>query len=129
MRIQEIQNAIDRDFAKVYRGASGFVNSGPLWDFCMRKISDPVSLTCIVFANDMGVPPVRSLLTMYAREFHPDPGFRFSGQESQSMGALMGFVFKYVLGYRQQKERCTVQHLGVHTATRFLDGPIHVFEA
>ncbi|MBE6960525.1 MAG: hypothetical protein E7448_07395 [Ruminococcaceae bacterium] len=128
MKTQEIIRAIDRDFAKTYRNAVPFVGSGALWDFCMETIADPISMSCIAFANDMGIPPVKSLITLYARKYQPEKEFRFSGQESQCMGALMGFVFKFVLGYRQQKDRCTVQEWGIKTAARFLDGPVTTFE-
>lgn len=40
----------------------------------------------------------------------------------------MGFIFKNVLGYKNQKERCRVNQFGVKTATRFLDGNYVVFE-
>ena len=40
----------------------------------------------------------------------------------------MGFVFKFVLDYQYQKERCVVNLLGVKTATRFLLGPVIEFE-
>lgn len=76
----------------------------------------------------MGEPPVRSLVTMYERQMQSDAGFRFTQQESQYMGSLMGFVFKYVLGYQDQRERCKVDLYGVRTATRFLEGPVWVFE-
>ena len=121
-RIQDEQ----KGFAAIYRSASKFVDSGPLWDFCMDTIRDPVAMSAIAFANDLGVPPVRSLITIYERKMHPTRDFTAS--ESQHMGALMGFVFKFVLGYRSQKERVQVNHLGVRTATRFLDGPLHEFE-
>ena len=82
----------------------------------------------IVFANDLGIPPVRSLLKIWEHEQNPDEDFKFSNQESQWLGALMGFVFKSVLGYKNQKERCKVNEYGVKTATRFLDGNYIEFE-
>ena len=48
----------------------------------------------IAFANDMGVPPVKSLVTIYARKKKTNKDFQFTGVQSQYMGALMGFVFK-----------------------------------
>lgn len=45
------------------------------------------------------------------------------------MGALMGFIFKFVLGYTDQKERCTINKFRVKTATRFLNGPVVSFES
>ena len=128
MKTSEIILAINEKFADTYKNASPFVSSGEVWDFCMEIIENPMTLSNIVFANDMGVPPVKSLITLYDRKKNPAEGFKFTGQQSQCMGALMGFVFKYVLDYKEQKERCTVAQLGVKTATRFLNGPVVEFE-
>ena len=124
MTTQHIVDEINQSFVKVYHGASNFVDSGAVWDFCIETIQDPVLMSNIVFANDLGIPPVKSLLLIYQRKMNPAFGFVFSAEESRSMGALMGFVFKYILGYTAQKERCKVGWYGVHTATRFLDGPV-----
>jgi hypothetical protein len=126
MRTTDIIEKIHNDFADTYKSASKFVNSGELWDFCIDTIKNPVALGNIVFANDMGVPPVKSLITIYERKINPSENF--SAVQSQYMGALMGFVFKFVLAYTNQSERCTVNKLGVKTATKFLDGPIWEFE-
>ena len=83
----------------------------------------------IAFANDLGIPPVKSLLLIDERRMAPGNKFAFSASESRAMGALMGFVFKYVLGYKEQKERCKVGKYGIHTATRFLGGPVVEFTA
>ena len=128
MRTSEIINKIYDRFAETYKNASPFVDSGELWDFCMETIKNPLTLSNIVFANDMGIPPVKSLVTIYKRKVNPDVDFQFTGAQSQYMGALMGFVFKFVLDYQFQKERCKVDILGVKTATRFLMGPIIDFE-
>lgn len=65
-------------------------------------IKNPVRMSNIAFANDMGGPPVRSLITIYEREKNPSENF--TAVRSQQMGALMGFVFKYVLNYQSQKD-------------------------
>lgn len=126
MKTSEIICRINSEFVDSYKSASKFVGSGDLWDFCMQTINDPISISNIVFANDMGVPPVKSLITIYERKYHPSENF--TALQSQYMGALMGFVFKFVLEYQSQKERCTVNQLGVRSATRFFDGPIWSFE-
>ena len=124
MTTQHIIDEITKDFAKTYHGAAQFVNSGAVWNFCVETIKDPMLMSNIVFANELGIPPVKSLLLIYQRKMKPVDGFKFSAEESRSMGALMGFVFKFVLGYTAQKERCKVGWYGIHTATRFLDGPV-----
>ena len=128
MKTSEIINAVNNRFAETYKNATPFVNSGALWDFCMETIRNPITMSNIAFANDLGIPPVKSLLVIYRRKMKPAEDFRFTAQESQSMGALMGFVFKFVLDYQYQKERCVVNDLGIKTATRFLMGPVVEFE-
>lgn len=127
MHTNDIITAIHSDFSTVYKNASPFVSSGALWNFCMTTIADPVQMEKIVFANDLGIPPVKSLLLIYERTMKPAGTFVFAPTESQCMGALMGFVFKNVLGYTTQQERCSVKKYGVKTATRFMDGPVHSF--
>lgn len=126
MRTQDIINSINQNFAKVYKPASPFVNSGALWDFCIATISDPTAMSNIVFANDLGIPPVKSLILIYKRRVNPS--VNFTDKESKYIGSLMGFVFKFCLNYQSQRERCKVNELGVQTATRFLDGPVVYFE-
>ena len=67
MRTSDIVSRVNSDFSRVYKAAGPFVGSGALWDFCMDVIGDPVSMNCVIFANDLGVPPVRSLLLLYRR--------------------------------------------------------------
>lgn len=128
MKTADIVSRIYSDFAVTYRGAAQFVNSGALWNFCIQTISDPLCMEKITFANDLGIPPVRSLLLLYERTVKPNAAFEFSAQDSRCLGSLMGFVFRFVLGYQGQQERCAVNRYGVRTATRFLDGPEHSFE-
>ncbi len=130
IKTNDIILSINENFTSTYKNATNFVNSGELWDFCIQTIQDPIKMSCIVFANDHEVPPVKSLLTYYKRIKNPSDDFQFTPQESQYMGALMGYVFKFVLGYDQknQKERCKVNSVGVKTATRFLNGPIIQFQ-
>ena len=126
MNTQIIVDAINQDFAKTYRSAAKFVGSGVVWDFCMETIGDPVLMSSIVFANDLKVPPLKSLLMIYHRKMNPVKGFKFSAYDLRCMGALMGFVFKYVLGYKKQRER-GVNMYGIRKATRYLDGPVTKF--
>lgn len=115
----QILSSIYTDFANTYKNAAPFVNSGALWDFCITTLSNPISVSCIIFANDLEVPPVKSLLQLYKKNVQPVDTFQFTAQESQWLGSLMGYVFKYVLGYQDQKERIQVKQYGVKTATRF----------
>lgn len=129
MKTTKIIEDIYSEFATTYRVASNFVDSGELWNFCIETIKDPVNMTFIISENNKGVPPVKSLLTFYSESKNPTNDFTFTAQESQNMGALMGYVFKFVFGYQDQKEGCKVEFLGVKTATKFLDGRDITLEA
>lgn len=128
IKTSTIINTINSDFASAYRNAGPFVHSGQLWDFCIDVLSDPILINCIVFANDLEIPPVKSLLHLYRLKFSPIDSFKFTQQESQWLGSLMGFLFKNIFLYKSQKERCQVKMLGIGTATRYLDGPNLVIE-
>lgn len=129
MTTQDIITRIYADFGKTYKCAAQFVSSGPFWDFCVQTISDPVCMEKLVFANDLEVPPVKALLLLYERAAAPADDFTFTPQEGRCIGALMGFVFKFVLGYTEQKDRCVVGKYGIKTASRFLKGPVLSFTA
>ena len=120
---KNIAGRIETEFAQVYRNAAPFVNSGDLWNFCMGVLSNPQSVSSMIFANDLGIPPVRSLLKFYEYKYDSVNDFGFTHQESQWLGSLMGFLFKNIFGYREQKDRVRVDKFNVRTAARFLDGP------
>jgi len=127
MKTSDILALIQSDFVRHYRGAAKFVDSGPLWDFCLQTIADPLCMEKIVFANDLGIPPVKSMLLLYERTMHPAPDFQFSKTEGNWIGSVMGLVFRFGLGY-QDADRCTVNQRGIRSAALFTNGPIHSFE-
>lgn len=129
MRTENIINEIYTHFTETYKNASKFpVLDSKLWEFCIKTIKNPKTMGQIVFANELEVPPVRSMLLIMKNEKFLDEEFEFTGQQSQWLGALLAFVFKNVLGYKNQKERCKVGCNGIRTATRFLDGQYVEFE-
>lgn len=128
VQTSEILERITSGFGvEKYQNAKPFMGSGPLWDFCMRTITEPTYMSCIAFANDLGVPPVKSLMTIYDRNMKNADELKVNAQESQWIGSLMGYVFKFILDYQSQKEGNSVNMHGVKTATRFLDGPVCEF--
>lgn len=123
MTSQELRDLIESDFITSYHGASNFVNSGALWDFCISLISDINRLNCVIFANDMGIPPVKSALEFYYREKGVFPtGLNEDINLRQSFGALWGFIFKNCLDYKSQHSGCLINYGGIKTATKFTDG-------
>lgn len=116
--VSQINKQITDDFTNLYKNASNFPNTS-LYNECMKIINNISELKCIIFANDMGIPPVKSILTMLKRK-----GIlvdNITGMESQCIGSLMAFLFKVVLSYQNQKDRISVKVLGVKTAALFYD--------
>ena len=72
MNVNHIKSKIMNDFAATYKNASPFVDSGELWDFCMDTITNPILLSNVIFANDLGIPPVKSLLLIWERKKTPN---------------------------------------------------------
>ncbi|MCI5586870.1 MAG: hypothetical protein MR384_03160 [Lachnospiraceae bacterium] len=116
--ISYIKTQITDNFTSIYRNASNFPST-PLYNECMKIICDVSDLRCIIFANDLGIPPVKSMLTILGNRgiLKSD----IAGIESQSLGSLMGFLFKQVFKYQNQKDRLTVKMYGVRTATLFMN--------
>lgn len=126
MNVTFIKNRVydsKNGFAKTYRNAAPFVNSGELWDFCITVATNERCMTCIAFANELGIPPVKSLLYFYKQVKNPSDNFKFDAQNSQWLGSFMGFIFKYCFGYQSQKERIQVNQYGIGTATKYLNPP------
>ena len=129
MKTSQIVEQVQQDFAHVYRVATVIVDSGELWDYALDVISNPMKMAFIKEANDLlGVPPTKSFLLYYRRDKDlgedyvlEDPTIR------QALGALWGFVFKSVLGYKAQK-KVSVKLLGIQSATKFMEGEEVEFE-
>ena len=112
-----IQEKVYSDFASTYRAFGGFIDSGDLWDLCMKTTQDATLMNHIIFCNDIHrLPPVHTFLKV-------EEG-RIAGEltklEKRSLGAFWGFVFKFVLGYERQKS-VTARVNSVKTATYFFE--------
>lgn len=116
MRTSDIIATIHSDFTKHYLGRGSFVNSGHLWDFCMEIIKNPLTLSLLVYKNNQGIPPVKTLIELYEAT-HPT-SFTLSDRECRDIGSLMGFVFQFVLGYQKDKLE-PVDMLGCKEASVF----------
>lgn len=122
INIATIKSQINSDFTKVYRAQSNFPNSGYLWNECINTISNPTLMNNIIFCNDiMKIPPVKTFLISNENII-----MELSNEEKKAIGAFWGFVFKYVLGYKNQKESVPVNTKGVKKASRFYDNEIEV---
>lgn len=61
--IQAIERQISEDFVSVYKTSANFPDT-VLYNKCMKIICNSDDLRCIISANDAGIPPVKSLLSM-----------------------------------------------------------------
>ena len=110
MTVSSISQQVNNGFATTYYNFKDFQNSDeyqPYWNKCIECINDRDLLINIIFCNDVfGIPPVKTFLTVYREDF-----IRITGNESarldtylkRSIGAFWGMVFKFVLGYKEQK--------------------------
>ncbi len=100
-----IEQKLKADFRKKYRRFSNFVDSGHLWDRIIEITKDAELMRNIKFCNDvLKIPPVK-IFVLVQKSNLP----LMSNEEKQFIGAAFGFVFKFVLGYTNQKRiSCTV---------------------
>lgn len=112
-----IQEEIRTNFARIYKAFGDFIDSGEIWDLCMGAICDIRLMNHIIFCNDIHqIPPVNTFLKASGAKEMRD----LTELEKRSIGALWGFVFKYVFGYRNQKSVAARVNT-VKTATYFFD--------
>ncbi len=118
----EILEMVKKGFAiEAYQGAAPIKETGELWNFCKEVISNPIHMNCIIFANEFNIPPVKSLMKIFELENNIEKSFSLEPLQSQQLGALMGYIFKFILGYKKQK-RCMANIHGIKTASRFYEG-------
>lgn len=112
--VVDILSRIKKDFS--YNAVSGFKQS-PVYDECLKILSNSAYLTAIVLANDLGISPVKPLIRLF-RLRNPSAQ-SFSDSEKQCIGLLMKFLFTEILEYDEnlQKSRQVVNEMNVKTGT------------
>ena len=112
--IAAIENSLNSGFRKKYKAFVNFVGS-ECWSRCLDAVRDETLLRHIVFCNDvLDNPPAHTFL-------RAKPIVRDLGEfEKRAIGAFWGFVFKFALGYRNQKS-VTARVNTIRTATYFYD--------
>jgi len=110
MKTSDIVQQVADGFADTYSHFKDFQQNPKChiyWDKCVESIADRDFLVCVIFCNDVfAIPPVKTFLTYYREDF-----IRLTGDEKarldtfvkRSIGAFWGMVFKFVLGYSEQK--------------------------
>lgn len=120
----EIIKKINEEFANTYKAHSCFINSGVLWDKCIETIKDEELLNHIIFCNDvLKIPPVKVFLLTCDEDFSNLTDF-----DKTCLGAFWGFVFKFALGYDNQKST-SILTKGIKTATYFYDKKLEAVNA
>jgi hypothetical protein len=110
METKKIVKRVTKDFSNTYTQFREFQQSPefkPYWEKCVESIYDRDFLICVVFCNDtFGIPPVKTFLTHYRDDFiylTGDEKARLDSYIKRSIGAFWGMVFKFALGYTEQK--------------------------
>lgn len=129
--MSDISDKIENEFPKYYGHFKEFQQSSEYkkyWDKCIESINDTELLSNIIFCNDIFcIPPVKTFLTYYKNDF-----IDITGDEKaildpfvkKSIGAFWGMVFKFVLGYEDQKSVSVSmnEYFIIKTATYFIKG-------
>ena len=92
--------------------ASRFINKN-LWNDCLSIFSDQNRTEKIIFANDLGVPPVKAVIKILIDDYNYPPNTVFNVQEARNLGSLINFIFKDLLEYDSVHSRRTVKLCGV----------------
>lgn len=110
MTAQDIANKVENNFSKVYTHFQEFqrnINYRKYWDKCIEAVMDRELLSHIVFCNDLfSIPPVKTFLMYYRDDFILITGKSNAELDvfvKKSIGAFWGMVFKFALGYQDQK--------------------------
>ena len=112
--VQEIEKKLYSGFAVKYRRFANFVDSGPLWTLLLGTVRNAAFMSSIKFCNDfLKIPPVKAFIAIHEQTLGP-----LSNEDKQSIGAVFGFIFKDIYGYKEQETvSCLINT--VRTATRF----------
>jgi hypothetical protein len=110
MTTQDIANKVESEFSKVYTHFQEFQQNTDYrkyWDKCIEAVMDRELLSHIIFCNDLfSIPPVKTFLMYYRDDFILITGKSNAELDvyiKKSIGAFWGMVFKFALGYQDQK--------------------------
>lgn len=110
MTTTDIAQQVTDDFSVTYSHFKEFQENPEYrgyWDKCLEAVEDKDLLKNIIFCNDVfSIPPVKTFLTYYYKDFirlTEDEHAKLDTYIKRSIGAFWGMVFKFVLGYTEQK--------------------------
>ncbi len=110
MTAQDVAAKVKSEFSKVYTHFQEFQQNPDhrkYWDKCIEAVMDRELLSHIIFCNDLfSIPPVKTFLMYYQDDFILITGKNNAELDvfvKKSIGAFWGMVFKFALGYQEQK--------------------------
>jgi hypothetical protein len=110
MTVQDIAIKVENEFSKIYAHFQEFqqnTNYSKYWEKCIEAVKDRELLSHIIFCNDLfSIPPVKTFLMNYRDDFIIITGKSNAELDmfaKKSIGAFWGMVFKFALGYQDQK--------------------------
>lgn len=108
--VDEIVQKLSQDFAKKYPHFKDFQTDSSYsayWGLCIQAMQDRDLLGHIVFCNNLFyIPPAKTFLCFYADALKNITGkenAQLSDYVKKSIGAVWGFVFKFIFLYQGQK--------------------------
>ncbi len=116
--VKRITKKLKTEFRSPDRPASHFTNK-KLWIDCESVFTDRICTGKIIFANNLGVPPVKALIKILVDDYNYPSDTVFTAQEARNLGSLINFVFKDLLGYNSVHPRRTVKLCGVNEGCTF----------
>ncbi len=103
------------EFAQKYVRFAGFIDSGFLWDQCVKALDNQELMEHIRFCNDvMRIPPIKVFIL--AMHLEKNEELAHSREARQAIGAVFAFVFKDLWGYKNPiRVSCRIN--GIQTAS------------
>ena len=110
--VKKITKKLKTKFRSPDRPASHFINK-KLWSDCQGMFNDRICTEKIIFANSLGVPPVKAIIRILIDDYNYPSDTVFTAQEARNLGSLINYVFKDLLGFNSVHPRRTVKLCGV----------------
>ncbi len=119
LNAKNIVKRLKNDFQSSCRPASRFINKH-LWNDCVDMFSDHHQIEKIIFANSLGVPPVKAVIQILIDDYDYPPNTTFNAQDARNLGSLTNFIFKDLLLYDSAQPRRTVKLCGIKEGCIFI---------
>ena len=112
VNVNKIAKKLKNEFYSPRRPASHFTNK-QLWNDCLSIFSVWSQTEKIIFANDLGIPPVKAVIKILIDDYKYPPDTKFGAEDARNLGALMNFIFMHIFRYEEPHGRRTVKMCGI----------------